>query len=86
MSKKMILGVVTGIAIVSVASLLMSKNSKYNWKSVCESAGDVLDGIRDRLSAASENDQYDGIVSSTGQSLARKAKQHAIHKFADQQR
>jgi len=86
MSKKLILGVVTGIALVSVASLMMSKNSKYNWQSLCESAGNVLDSIKDRVNGSNATDGYENSANNGGQSLARKAKHHAIQKLAAQQR
>ena len=86
MSKKMVVGVVAGIAIVSVASLMMSKNSKYNWNAICSAAGNVLDGIRDRISGSDSFDETDNGSARNGQYLARKAKQSAMHKFAAQDR
>ena len=78
MSKKIIVGVVTGVAIVSVASLLLSKNSKYNWKSLSKSAGNVLDGIKDRINGSDSDGNLEA-TSSRGQLLARRARQHAAH-------
>ncbi len=82
MSKKMVLGVVAGIAIVSVASLMMSKNSKYNWSAICDAAGNVLDGIRNRIGGSDSFDDSENGSTRNGQYLARKAKQHAIQKFS----
>ncbi len=86
MSKKMVLGAVAGIAIVSVASLIMSKNSKYNWNAICTAAGNVLDGIRERINGSDSVDTSDNGSTRNGQYLARKAKQQAIHKFSEMEK
>jgi len=85
MSKKLIVGIVTGVALVSVTALLLSKNSRFNWKSIGASAGNILDGIRNKISHSETVDNEPLGLSHDGKHLAKKARHKAEQLFASQQ-
>jgi len=85
MSKKLIVGVIAGVALVSVATLLLSKNSRFNLKSIGKSAGHVLDGLKSKVEQSQNVGSEYSSLSHNGKNLAKKAYHNAQHAFSSQQ-
>ncbi len=74
-NRNLIIGVATGVALLS-ATLLLSKNNKYNWRNLGSTAGSALDGLKNRFGSSSSADNFSDDYSG-GTKLARKARHKA---------
>ena len=77
-NRNLIIGVAAGVAILS-ATLLLSKNNKYNWRNLGSTAGDALGGIKNRFSGSSTGSDMLSSDHSGGEKLAKKARHKAEH-------
>lgn len=76
-NKNVVVGVAAGAALLS-AALYLSKNNRLNWKGVCDTAGELVDGIKTKLSSHTGTE---GVSDHGGQHLADKARQRAQQNF-----
>ncbi len=71
-NKQKVVGVAAGAALLSAAYYL-SKNNRLNWKGVCDTAGEIVDGLKSKLGSHETN----GITDHGGSRLARTAQRRA---------
>ena len=72
-NKQKVVGVAAGAALLSAAYYLQ-KNNRLNWKGVCDTAGEIVDGLKSKLGSA---DQTNGISDHGGTRLAKTAQRRA---------
>ena len=79
--KNLVVGIAAGAALISVA-LLLSRNSKYNWKSISDSVEDAIDSIKQKVIGGPESDNQSAAGDHGGKHLANKARHRTEHHLA----
>ncbi len=78
--KNLLVGIAAGAALISLG-LMLSKNRRFNWRSLYNAAEDALENIKNRVIGGDTSDS-DEFSASPGRQLANKARHKAEQHLA----